>query len=71
METVKTSFKGFDNPISQHMRWLDPKVWEDDNAYGRDLLKFLANHFAVPLSVTRFNHNNRMEKIQNLHESKF
>ena len=58
METVKTSFKGFDNPISQHMRWLDPKVWEDDNAYGRDLLEFLANHFAVPLSVTRFNHNN-------------
>ena len=53
------------------MKWLDPKVWEDDHACGRDSLEFLANHFAIPLSVTRFNHNNRMEKIQNLHESKF
>ena len=30
------------------------KVWEDDNAYGRDSLEFLANHFTVPLSLTRF-----------------
>ena len=27
METVKTRFKSFDNPIYQHMKWLDPKVW--------------------------------------------
>ena len=38
------------------MKWLDSKVWEDDNAYGRDSLEFLANHFAVPLSLTKFNH---------------
>ena len=25
METVKTRFKSFDNPIFQHMKWLDPK----------------------------------------------
>ena len=56
METVKTRFESFDNPIFQHMKWLDPKVWEDDNAYGRDSLEFLANHFAVPLSLTRFDH---------------
>ena len=43
METVKTRFESFDNPIFQHMKWLDPKVWEDDNAYGRDSLEFLAN----------------------------
>ena len=40
-------FKSFDNPIFQHMQWLDPKVWEDDNAYSRDLIEFLANHFCV------------------------
>ena len=34
---------------------MDPKVWEDDNAYGRDSLEFLANHFMVPLLLTRFN----------------
>ena len=52
METVKTRFESFDNPIFQHMRWLDPKVWEDDIVYGRDSLEFLANHFTVPLSLT-------------------
>ena len=31
------------------MKWLDLKVWED-------LLEFLANHFVVPLSLTRFDH---------------
>ena len=56
MKSVKTRFESFDNPIFQHMKWLDPKVWEDDNAYGRDSLEFLANHFAVPLSLTRFDH---------------
>ena len=40
-------FKSFDNPMFQHMQWLDPKVWEDDNAYSRDLIEFLANHFCV------------------------
>ena len=53
--TVKTRFKSFDNPIFQHTKWLDPNVWEDDNACSRDLLEFLANHFAVPLSLTRLN----------------
>ena len=38
------------------MKWLDPKVWEEYNAYGRGSLEFLANHFAVPLSLTRFDH---------------
>ena len=56
METVKTRFESFDNPIFQHMKWLDPKVWEDDNAYGRGSLEFLANNFAVPLSLARFDH---------------
>ena len=42
--------------IIQHMRWLDPKVWEDDNAYGSDSLEFLATHFVVPLLLTRFDH---------------
>ena len=55
METVKKRSKSFDNPMFQHMKWLDPKVWEDDNAYGRDSLEFLANHFMVPLLLTRFN----------------
>ena len=55
METVKTRFESFDNPIFQHMKWLDPKVWED-NAYGRGSLEFLANNFAVPLSLARFDH---------------
>ena len=54
MEAVKTRFESFDNPTFQHMKWLDLKVWEDDNAYGRDSLEFLANHFAVRLSLTRF-----------------
>ena len=49
METVKTRFESFDNPIFQHMKWLDLKVWED-------LLEFLANHFVVPLSLARFDH---------------
>ena len=49
MKSVKTRFKSFDNPIFQHMKWLDLKVWED-------LLEFLANHFVVPLSLTRFDH---------------
>ena len=56
MEAVKTRFESFDNPIFQHMKWLDLKVWEDGNAYGRDSLEFLANHFAIPLSLTRFDH---------------
>ena len=55
METVKIRFESFNNLIFQHMKWLDPKVWEDDNAYDRDLLEFLANHFAAPLSLTKFN----------------
>ena len=56
METVKTRLESFDNPIFQHMKWLDLKVWKDDNAYGRDSLEFLANHFAVPLLLTRFDY---------------
>ena len=56
VETIKTRFESFDNQIFQHMKWLNPKVWEDDNPYGRDSLEFLANHFAVPLLLTRFNH---------------
>ena len=42
--------------IIQDMKWLYPEVWEDDNAYGRDSLEFLATHFVVPLLLTRFNH---------------
>ena len=56
MKSVKTRFESFDNPIFQHMKWLDPNVWEDDKAYGRDSLEILANHFAIPLSLTRFDH---------------
>ena len=54
MKTVKTRFESFDNPIFQHMEWLDPKAWKDDNACDRDSLEFLANDFEVPLSLTRF-----------------
>ena len=56
VETVKTRFESFDNPIFQHMKWLDPKVCENDDPYGRDSLEFLANDFAVPLPLTRFDH---------------
>ena len=62
METVKTRFESFDNPIFQHMKWLDLKVWEDDNAYGRDSLEFLANHFMVPLLLTGF--DRKVTKIE-------
>ena len=52
---MATRFQSFGNPIFQHMKWLDPKVWEDD-VYGRDSLEFLVNHFTVSLSLTRFDH---------------
>ena len=33
VETVKTRFESFGNSIFQHIKWLDLKVWEDDNVY--------------------------------------
>ena len=67
-------FKSFDNPIFQHMKWLNPKVWEDDNAYSRDSIEFQANHFCgtfIANQVQLQSHNKGMENIQNLCESKF
>ena len=70
-EIVKTRFESFDNPIFQHMKCLDPKAWEDDNAYGRDSLESLANHFAVPLSLTKFDRKVAMKRMVNEYGNMF
>ena len=53
------------------MKCLDPKAWEDDNAYGRDSLESLANHFAVPLSLTKFDRKVAMKRMVNEYGNMF
>ena len=42
-------FSSFSDLIYQNMKWLDPKNWEDDVAYGSNQTGNLASHFNDPL----------------------
>ena len=42
-------FSSFSDLIYQNMKWLDPKNWEDDVAYGSNQTENLASHFKDPL----------------------
>ena len=45
METIQERFESFENPLFQHMSWMDPKLWEEDRSYGNESLTYLGNHF--------------------------
>ena len=50
METIQERFESFENPLFQHMSWMDPKLWEEDRSYGNESLTYLATHFKVSLA---------------------
>ena len=47
-------FSSFFDPVYQNMKWLDPKNWEDDVAYGSNQIEKLASHFKDPLEKANF-----------------
>ena len=47
-------FSSFSDPIYQNMKWLDPKNWEEDVAYGSNQIEKLASYFKDPLEKTNF-----------------
>ena len=47
-------FSSFSDLIYQNMKWLDPKNWEDDVAYGSNQIEKLASHFKDPLEKANF-----------------
>ena len=47
-------FSSFSDLIYQNMKWLDPKNWEDDLAYGSNQIEKFASHFKDPLEKTNF-----------------
>ena len=47
-------FSSFSDPVYQNMKWLDPKNWEDDVAYGSNQIEKLASHFKDPLEKANF-----------------
>ena len=53
-ETMQERFQSFDNPLFEHMSWMDPKVWEDERTYKNVSLEYLANHFKVTLEKASF-----------------
>ena len=44
-EIFEERFSSFSDPIYQNMKWLEPKNWEDDVAYGSSQIEKLASHF--------------------------
>ena len=47
-------FSSFSDLIYQNMKWLDPKNWEDDVAYGSNQIEKLTSHFKDPLEKVHF-----------------
>ena len=47
-------FSSFSDLIYQNMKWLDPKNWENDVAYGSNQIEKLASHFKDPLEKANF-----------------
>ena len=47
-------FSSFSNLIYKNMKWLDPKNWEEDVAYGSNQIEKLAFHFKDPLEKANF-----------------
>ena len=47
-------FSNFSDPIYQNMKWLDPKKWEDDVAYGSHQIEKLGSHLKDPLEKANF-----------------
>ena len=54
METMQERFQSFENPLFDHMSWMNPKVWEDERTYGNESLEYLANHFKVTIEKASF-----------------
>ena len=54
MEKMQERFQSFENPLFDHMNWLDPKVWEDERRHRNESLKYLANHFKATLEKASF-----------------
>ena len=51
---LEECFSCFSDLIYQNMKWLDPKNWEDDVAYGSNQIEKLASHFKDPLEKVNF-----------------
>ena len=49
-------FSSFSDPVYQNMKWLDPKNWEDDVAYGSNQIEKLGSNFKDPLEKANFDH---------------
>ena len=49
-------FSSFSDLIYQNMKWLDPKNWEDDVAYGSNQIEKLGSNFKDPLEKANFDH---------------
>ena len=47
-------FSSFSDLIYQNMKWLDPKNWEVDVAYGSNQIEKLASHSKDPLEKANF-----------------
>jgi hypothetical protein len=54
IETLKTRFIKYDDPIYSKMRWFSPELWSSDKEYGIQDISAMAAHFANPLSLVSF-----------------
>ena len=54
IETLKTRFIKYDDPIYSNMRWFSPELWSADKEYGIQDVSAMAAHFAKPLSLVSF-----------------
>ena len=54
------------------MKWLDPKNWEDDVAYGSNQIEKLTSHFKDPLEKVHFHRrvvHNKWRQLKNFARS--
>ena len=64
-EILSTRFDTFDLPIYKNMRFFDPKYWKaGEKSYGEDQIKYLYNHFQVPLDKHNFDLTKSLKEWQ-------
>ena len=59
-------FQSLENPLFEHMSWMDPKVWEDERMYGNESLEYLANHVKVSLEKASFQRQELIPELKRL-----
>ena len=65
-ELLRRQFSEFENEIFQSMKWIDPKIWDDDREFGEKEIVSLSGHFQKPLVAQGFELSKAKQEWKNL-----